>query len=632
MPLLAPVSFMNGRLKWLLLLACLFGRSTTLLVADTPQVVNCDGYPCVNFSLGANVSTNGEIFGSLFFNRPQLGEGLDPIGGGRFSFRVGENAWLHAVDCARREVERNWPFAVVGLTDERLDDVAIRCQVVVPNALDDSFTGSLSVGLAEFSVTNSSGGVRQVAVRFDAPGFLKTEPQLMDTNSVCGLEAGRNFFCWLKPAHVISSNACSSLTVTLQAGASTKLRMMIGHWEDNWPYSSRLANPIQLADFAAREWDTLVEATRRLEAKIPRTGDQELDTYMRWYATAGASMTRVLKDGTTLTMGYHELNQRDSYWTTWMHLVLWPSLEKRMIRESGWGQRPDGKVPTTILPVIERENDIDINCYFILRALRYVRFHHDAEFGRMIHAKLLQAAAWLNSRDLEGVGLPQAASYWYDWKDVSGVSNRKYSPYASMLYIAATRRLADFSAELGEYDVANTLQQRSDRAREFLMRPVSQGGMWNGRFFQQVWRDGRQAPQVLEDQVVGILFDVVNQQQARSILEALQGNLTRWGYRETFPYHPPEFGYHGGDYHNGGIWPWLNHVHAWGLLKLGDSAAAREVLKRVGRADLVTAGDFIPHEYLDGETGKQAGVPMQGWNAAMFGALYFGLQNRGAIP
>lgn len=52
----------------------------------------------------------------------------------------------------------------------------------------------------------------------------------------------------------------------------------------------------------------------------------------------------------------------------------------------------------------------------------------------------------------------------------------------------------------------------------------------------------------------------------------------------------------------------------------------------MARADLEMAGDFIPHEYLHGETGQQAGVPMQGWNAAMFGAIYFGLNQGGPTP
>ena len=49
---------------------------------------------------------------------------------------------------------------------------------------------------------------------------------------------------------------------------------------------------------------------------------------------------------------------------------------------------------------------------------------------------------------------------------------------------------------------------------------------------------------------------------------------------------------------------------------------------RVAHADLEKSGDFIPHEFLHGKTGEQAGVPMQGWNAAMFRTLYFGLEDK----
>ena len=70
-------------------------------------------------------------------------------------------------------------------------------------------------------------------------------------------------------------------------------------------------------------------------------------------------------------MGYSEMNQRDSFWTTWLHLVLWTDLEREMIEKSASFQRPDGKIPTTVLPVIERGDDIDINEYFNLRIARY---------------------------------------------------------------------------------------------------------------------------------------------------------------------------------------------------------------------------------------------------------------------
>ncbi|HOW63996.1 MAG TPA: hypothetical protein P5186_07945 [Candidatus Paceibacterota bacterium] len=85
-------------------------------------------------------------------------------------------------------------------------------------------------------------------------------------------------------------------------------------------------------------------------------------------------------------------------------------------------------------------------------------------------------------------------------------------------------------------------------------------------------------------------------------------------------------------YHNVGIWPWLNHAHAWALFKLGEKAEGIDILKRMSQADLEMAGDCLPHEYLHGETGQQAGVPMQGWNVAMFGAVYFGLNQGASAP
>lgn len=112
----------------------------------------------------------------------------------------------------------------------------------------------------------------------------------------------------------------------------------------------------------------------------------------------------------------------------------------------------------------------------------------------------------------------------------------------------------------------------------------------------------------------------------------LIGWFGRDGRADTYPYHPDGFGYRGSDYRNGGIWPWLNHAHAWGLFKLGERAEGIEILKRMARANLEMAGDFLPHEYLNGETGQQPGVPMQGWNAAMFGAIYFGLNRGSAAP
>ena len=88
------------------------------------------------------------------------------------------------------------------------------------------------------------------------------------------------------------------------------------------------------------------------------------------------SLTKWTDKDEVVTMGYHELNQRDSYWTSWTHLVFYKRLEQKMIEESIAWQQPSGKIPTTILPLIEREDDLDINAFFILRIARFYQFYH----------------------------------------------------------------------------------------------------------------------------------------------------------------------------------------------------------------------------------------------------------------
>ncbi len=240
----------------------------------------------------------------------------------------------------------------------------------------------------------------------------------------------------------------------------------------------------------------------------------------------------------------------------------------------------------------------------------------------------MKAAKWLASRDRAGSGLPQADSFWYDWKDVGGVEERIYSPHASMLYVAALRQLAAYAQHLGENATASELRKLGGQGEKRLQASTEDGGLWGGRYYKQRWEpqvDPAKSEPVLQDQTVGILLGVVSPERAVDLLDALRPNATPWGVRETFPYQGDGFGYEGGDYHNGGIWPWLNFVHAWALLERGRRAEAIDLMKKVAHADLVMAGDYIPHEYLHGETGKQSGVPMQGWNAAMFGAVYFGM-------
>lgn len=617
-------------------IACLaFAAASVFAVAArgrTQDIVNCDGYPCVNFAFGANVSQDGALFASTFYNPPYLGSGLEPLGGGRLVIHCG-NQSIELKDFGKREVRRRWPFAAVAVSDSRCPDLKLRLRAYAPLALDDRVISSLPAALAEIAVENTGTSALRCRLEFVADPFLSPSPEAFRTPSAGGLFADRKFVAWggLPASH--SASRSVSVEADVAPGDMVDCRLAVGRWDENYPCAARCGSVQDLCEFLFRFWTTLRDATARLEAKFPETGDNELDGYLRWYATAGAAMTKTLKNGTALTMGYHELNQRDSYWTSWMHLVLWPSVERRMIEESVWGQRLDGKVPTTLLPLIERNDDADINCFFILRGLRYVRFHDDREFGLKILPALKSAADWLAERDVADAGLPEAASFWFDWKDVPGMSQRKYSPYTSMLYVAALERLADFCREAGDLAAAEKYAGLSEAASTLLNKPVRRGGLYNGRHYEHVWRERPPGPvRVSQDQAVGIVFDVIPEERVDAVLDALKPSINEWGARETYPYFEESFGYAPGDYHNGGIWPYMNHVHAWALLKAGRRAEAVDLLKRVAKADLEQQGDFIPHEYLKGETGEQAGVPMQGWNAAMFGTVYFGMSDDGFVP
>src|SRR5690606_20150693 len=158
--------------------------------------------------------------------------------------------------------------------------------------------------------------------------------------------------------------------------------------------------------------------TQHFSDMIPQTGDEELDTYLRWYMIPAISLTKLSKKGEVLTMGYRELNQRDSYWTSWLHLILFKDLERTMIEETIAHQKPSVKIPTTILPLIDREDDIDINAFFILRTARYYQLYHNHDMLSSWWPALKKTMDWLILRDTNGNGLPVQVSFWGDWKDV----------------------------------------------------------------------------------------------------------------------------------------------------------------------------------------------------------------------
>ncbi len=503
-------------------------------------------------------------------------------------------------------------------------------RIWAPIGRDDEEASSLPCIQVEMSLQNRGTEPCTVRVRLQGGDLLGQGASPVSGQGWTGMQSGTCVLACDQESGWQSDPAVLEAEVTLAGQGERRLRFLVVILDAQGLAARRFSGGAELASFVYGQWDALAGQARQLEAALPASGYDDLDEILRWYLGAAVYLTKCTRDGDVLTMGYCELNQRDSYWTSWAHVVLWPRLERRMIEESATAMGPDGKVPTCILPRIERDDDLDINAYFVLRALRYVNYYQDDERLERWWPVLCRSADWLVGRAPDG--LPLQGSFWGDWKDVAGVEGRCYSPHACLLYLAMLKRMVAGAVKRGDRAAHTRYQHAFVRGEERLNQPTSQGGLWNGSCYVQVWRDGRVDTRVLIDQCVGILFDVVAPEKARHILQALEASFGPHGTRETWPYYPDDFGYPGGTYHNGGVWPWLCFVEAWSRWRMGQPAAARERVRRVAHADLEASGDWLPHEYLHGETGENRGTPIQGWNGCLFGAIQFGLLGHGAIP
>ena len=648
-----------------------------------PQPRPIDGYPVANFAVTANVSADGELFGRVLHNRGKLGQWLTDLGALRLTLSKDGTPYPLS-SYTQREVRRAFPFVHATLTGHPALRSDLSYTVWAPLGLDDLDVTTLPVLQLELTLTNPSDAPETLELCWTPDSLGQSPSHWQDFSAFAegsGMQVQNGAI--LHPAPVIlapsSANKPDSAprpaqapareaansaqapeegtVVTIPPGGSVALRYAVALYDPRGYAAVRFPSREAVEAYVLEHWTELKQATEAFEAQIPRTGDPELDDILRWYMVPGVALTRCTAKGQVVTLGYCELNQRDSYWASWLHLVLFPTAERTMILESIGGMRPSGKVPTCILPRIDRKDDIDINAFFLLRCYRYARYTGDLELIRTHWDALCNAADWLISRDLEGTGLPLQTSTWADWKDVAGVAGRKYSPYAAMVYAAAMRRMATLAQMLLDEPVVSSGRTAAlydggisaaevevkayaeaeavygaaaDRALECLNLPRGQGGLWNGRYYCQIWEDGRTDDRLLQDQTVGILLGVVPKNRARSIVRALnRTNRTPYGICETYPYYPAEFGYEPATYHNGAVWPWLSFVDDWARITLGRRREAIRLVKTVAQADLADSGDWAANEHINSLTGENLGFQLQGWNAGLFGLVRFGLGDNG---
>ena len=610
-------------------LAALTGLLTTVWFAGAADR-KVDGYPIANFAVTANVHRNGGFYGDIMQNPGKLGEWLESRGGVVFYIAKGDDR--HPFDCFRnRNIERAFPFASGVYEGSPLTDVRIRMTTYCPLGINDIEISSLPVVMLEMSVDNIGRRQEDFEIVIEPGSLLGGDAESNLDGGVWRVSDGRTQIS--ADVECLWEKGVLSIPLSLKGRRSTDIRIAITLADDEGYSARNFSSPDEITGYVFGNWRDLKAETSAFSAAVPVSGDKELDDYLRWYMTPAVCLTKCTKRGEILTMGYRELNQRDSYWTSWLHLALFRDAEQRMIEESIAAQQKSGKIPTTILPLIEREDDLDINAFFILRIARYYKFYKDVESLVRYWPSLRKAMEWLISRDSDGDGIPCQHSFWGDWKDVQGVADRKYSPFSGLIYLATLKEMTYLAEVVGDDTASENYRHAYDKGFEFVNRPVEAGGMWNGSYYCQIWKDGSVNDRLLQDQTVGILFGVVPEERAQRIFDSLnEMSLTRYGVAETFPYYPAEWGYAPATYHNGAVWPWVSFMDCWARINSDRRQEAIDIVKRVAKADLVDSGDWMPNEHINSLTGENLGFKIQGWDAALFGLVNFGLLHPGIEP
>ena len=588
------------------------------------------GYPIANFALTVNVSEQGDMYGQVLQNVGKLGGWLLDRGPVRVELeKDGKKETLSQFK--DKDIRRVFPFVEAEYAKSSHISSNIKLKTFCPLALNDAETSSLPVLMLEMECTNPT--------RKEETFTIVVKPG----NEICGQMSSDNdgkrnvasngSFAVAADVDAEWSGNAFRVPVTLKGKEMKAVRIAISLYDSDWISARSFASAGEVVEHACSVWDILETKTEEFSQAIPETGIEDVDTYLRWYMVPAISLTRYNKKGEILTMGYMELNPRDSYWTTWVHLLLYKDAERKMIEECLAAVSPAGKMPTTILPVIEREDDLDINAFLILRAARFYQLYHEKDKLLSYWPVLKKAMDWLISRDTKGKGLPRQVSFWGDWKDVKGVEDREYSPFSALVYLAALKKMMYMGEECGDSVAIEKYEDAYRKGYDILNKPVEEGGMWNGRYYCQLWKNGSVNDKLLEDQTIGILFDVVPRDKALKIIESLnEMSLTPYGVAETFPYYPKEFGLDPATYHNGAVWPWVNFMDCWARIRLGQKDDAIDIIKRVGRADIIASGDWSANEHINSLTGENLGFHIQGWSAALFGTVYFGLVNPDIVP
>jgi len=582
-------------MKKIILTATAFTAACLGLAAETVWDNLNGGLPIANFAISAQAPQDGSLFGHVVCNSGKLGDWLDDCGTVEISV-IKDGKEIRLNEFPQKSISRDFPiidntYSAPGISLH----ISAFCPIVEQN-LDETALPVILMDIkanGDFTLRIES-DTEKLTVSSDAEETADDKGRCLEIN----IRGQKHFHA------------------------------AVSHYDGAWNSARRFGDAKAIADYAMSRCRSLMKATARFHKALPFTGNPAVDHFLPYYMLPALVLTRTTSSGELLTMGYCEFNQRDSFWTSWMHLVHFRDAEWKMICESYDAMREDGKIPTCIMPVIEREDDLDINLFLLLRTARFHAFHGAAGDVEKLWPKMKKVMDWVIGRDLDGFGLPQQVSFWGDWKDTRYMEDRKYSPFVGCLYLASLDQMIKMAVEFGDEDAAGIYRAVYDKAWSKMNADVEDGGLWNGRFYAQIGKDGKAWEHIAQDQMVGVLYGVIPPERAESIMNALNEiSMTQWGICNMYPY--MEDAVDGpGLYHNGGIWPWMSFLDCWARITAGREDEALDIMGRIFQADIIDSGDFVPNEYIDSLHGENKGFYIQGWNADLYGLMYFGLKHK----
>lgn len=348
-------------------------------------------------------------------NPSQWGANLVSIGQGSVSI-VTAGGSIHDYMLNKLEVSRTFPeYSVQWLDSRLLDGALVTVNAFCPISPTNSSCGFLPVTFINITtdcVSNEEFTV-QYTLQVSQKGNVREDGYAAIGNAFLAVLGGSGVFS--ASGDIMTAN----VSMKCSSGNSTNMVFLLGYYDSNGYYADQLSSMDAMIAYAQNAMSVLAHDHQEFIRTLPTTGAPDMDEYIRWYLSAGILLTKGIKGGQVITMGYVEFNQRDSFWASWLHMVMWPDLDAQMLHETVQHQLPTGKIPTCILPLIERDDDIDITAYFIIRAVRHFDWHRNMGLARELWPALVKAAKYLLS--LCANNTPQQRNFWADWKDVSQV-------------------------------------------------------------------------------------------------------------------------------------------------------------------------------------------------------------------